>query len=391
MKLSCQHCATPYKEGTGDGAFCCSGCRQVYELIRAEDLGDYYALQDRVGRPVGDALGKAEDLAKLKRLQADAERADSELTLRVDGMSCLGCVWLVERISRAMPGVQHARVSLQENRLALKWHGAGFDLPSLATRLHAFGYALSDASSGLVAQWSLLTWRVLLSAVFAVNAVLLAIPNWFSDDLSPYANIFALLSLLFVALSFTVGGSHFAIPVLRSWRLRLLHYDSLPVLGLLSVVTVGLVDYSADADISALWQLPLLIFLLLAVRWIHLRVWAIVSSDVDSVGPEAAKSAQRWVGLLVVASVAIAVGCGLWLQSDLAAILFSTPLYPLALIGRYQSEVRALVLGGGLCVCGWAVVVWFGLGAFSALGWCLFAGLLMFVNFVGWNRRVQRI
>ena len=127
MRRTCQHCARPFREGTGEGDFCCSGCRQVYELIGAEGLGDFYALQDQMGRPVGDVRDSAVDRSELSRLQRDAEQSKPEIHVRVDGMSCLGCVWLVERIAKAESGVVSARVSLQENRLVLGWRPGSFD------------------------------------------------------------------------------------------------------------------------------------------------------------------------------------------------------------------------------------------------------------------------
>ncbi len=380
MKLTCQHCATPFREGHGDGAFCCSGCRQVHELINAEDLGDYYALQDRVGRPVGDALGKTEDLALLKRLQQEAEEGQAELTLRVDGMSCLGCVWLVERISRAMPGVRSARVSLQENRLSLQWDRGVFDLTALAARLHTFGYALGDASSGIVAQWSLLTWRMVLSGIFAANAVLLALPTMLGADVSDYANILFLTSLLFVVLSLAVGASHFVLPVLRSWRIGLVHYDSLWVLSLLTLF-VGL-------DASILWKLPVFVFLLLVVRWLHLRIWTRGSVAGDSVVSGAAETTQKWVSLLSL--VAALIQCVLILTGQTPALLIPAPLYAFAIVGRYGVRMRQLTSNLMLCVLGWCVVIGFGFNHFESLAWCLLSGLLMFAGFAYWNRGVER-
>ena len=281
MRRTCQHCARPFREGTGEGDFCCSGCRQVYELIGAEGLGDFYALQDQMGRPVGDVRDSAVDRSELSRLQRDAEQSKPEIHVRVDGMSCLGCVWLVERIAKAESGVVSARVSLQENRLVLGWRPGSFDLGALAVRLQAFGYRLGGCSSGLAATWSLLTWRLVLCGIFALNAILLALPQWLGGDISAYENVLSLLALLFAGLGLFVGASHFVGPVLRSWRVGLLHYDSLAVCGLLAFIVQGALAFYALGEGAVLWELPLFVFSLLAVRWLHLSAWDCLASSME--------------------------------------------------------------------------------------------------------------
>ena len=379
MKLTCEHCATPFKQGTGDGDFCCSGCRHVHELIRAEGLADYYALRDRMGRPVGDAAVKLEDSVKWEGIQGNAEREHGELILRVDGMSCLGCVWLIERLCRTEAGVLSARVSLQENRLWLKWRAGAFDLSGLVMRLRSFGYTLSNKTGGLSAQWSMLTWRVILCGIFAVNGLLLALPGILGVEVSAYGNLLLLLSLLFVALSLVVGASHFVIPAVRSWRVGLVHYDSLLVLGMLTLF--------ADPRVSILWELPILIMLLLMVRWVHLRVWGWVSKGGDRLELDGAGSTQAWISLLSMA--AVVVEFVLFLQGQMSALFVSAPLYAFAVVGRCSRAVGLLLINVGLCALGWCLVISLGMNHFEALAWSCLSGLLMFANFACWKLKAD--
>ena len=54
MQNLCRHCATAYTQDFGVGEFCCSGCQQVYLLIKDGGMDDYYRLQDRAFPPIKD-------------------------------------------------------------------------------------------------------------------------------------------------------------------------------------------------------------------------------------------------------------------------------------------------------------------------------------------------
>ncbi|MCA9136375.1 MAG: heavy metal translocating P-type ATPase metal-binding domain-containing protein, partial [Planctomycetales bacterium] len=55
-EIPCVHCGLP-TPCVGDfdptRVFCCSGCRQAYELIHGWGLDDFYAIRDRTGGSTG--------------------------------------------------------------------------------------------------------------------------------------------------------------------------------------------------------------------------------------------------------------------------------------------------------------------------------------------------
>jgi Cu2+-exporting ATPase len=273
MEATCKHCATPYRSGEGAGAFCCSGCEQVYRLIWDEGLDEYYHLQDRVGHPLRESPFARSDLPWAPALQAEAEGADStaELRLRVGGMSCLGCVWLIERLARRAPGVSSARVQLEAHGMRLSWRVGAFDLNALAQELQRFGYNVEPFTGASSQPVSALAWRVLLCAVFAGNSLLLAIPQLMELDAFMYADLFFLLSLLFAGLSFAVGG---ALLILSGWRaLRRLRFSSDVLAGatticfLLLAVVVPL--FYSGMELQP-WKFSACVFLLLFGQWLRL-------------------------------------------------------------------------------------------------------------------------
>jgi Cu2+-exporting ATPase len=277
MEATCQHCGTPYRPREGTGVFCCSGCEQVYRLIRDEGLDEYYHLQDRVGRPLRESPFARNDLPWAPALQAEAEAvgagSPAELRLRVGGMSCLGCVWLIERLARRSPGVHSARVQLEAHSMHLSWRAGALDLHALAQELQRFGYHVEPFTGAISQPVSALAWRVLLCAVFTGNSLLLAIPQLMELDAFVYVDLFFLLSLLFAGLSFAVGGALLILSAWRAlWRLRF-SFDVLAgatvICFLLLAVVVPL--FHSGMELQP-WKFSACVFLLLLGQWLR-RTW----------------------------------------------------------------------------------------------------------------------
>jgi Cu2+-exporting ATPase len=237
MKQLCQHCATPYAEDSGIDGFCCAGCRQVYALIQDEGLGDYYRWQDRAAQPLKDRTLSAPDAAALRQIQIQietvGEAGTSEAVLPVEGMSCMACAWLIERLAANQHGLLGAETSLSGHYVRLQWRRHGeFDLTSYAGDLVRFGYRLEakQLETNHLSRLSPLMMRCLLSIVFTGNALLLTGFTHFVGE-APLVNLLSLACLSFTLL---LGGAPFFLAVYRAGLIRRWHSDWVPVVAIVA-------------------------------------------------------------------------------------------------------------------------------------------------------------
>src|SRR4051812_3565870 len=99
---ACVHCGTPVPPNRE--RFCCAGCEHVHALLTEGGLESFYHLRgDATLAPVPPHALRERDWQWLEESvsQAEAqvaENAPAQLDLAVQGLSCLGCVWLVEKI-----------------------------------------------------------------------------------------------------------------------------------------------------------------------------------------------------------------------------------------------------------------------------------------------------
>lgn len=232
---ACRHCGAPIGDARLEpSGFCCAGCAYVFRLVHEHGLDAYYRIKDPVTVPADAAVFEPRDYSWLEGAQRRAEAAAGqrppELALDVQGVSCAGCVWLIERVFMQEQGARDIVVNAQLGSVRMRWFPGPFDAARWARRVQAFGYLLGPAGEAPAAPESApLVRRIGLCAAFALNVMLFALPAYFGmrPDFE-YAGLFRLLSLLFATLSVLAGGTYFIGRAVNALRAGATHID-LPI------------------------------------------------------------------------------------------------------------------------------------------------------------------
>lgn len=292
-KPVCRHCGAPLlDERMRASGFCCSGCSYVYRLVHEQGLAGYYQIKDDVTAPADAAVFQPRDYGWLETAQKEAERgaghgpaasadehrqvarpagsAIPELTLEVQGISCAGCVWLIERVFQPQPGARDINVNAQYGTMRLRWVAGEFSAAEFARRLQAFGYiagplgetAADPESRGLVK-------RIGLCAAFAMNVMLFSLPVYFGMEPGyEWADLFGLLSLAFGTLSLLVGGAYFITRAFHAVRERAMHIDLPIALGIVGAYAGSLYGWLVGEERFVYFDfVATFILLMLVGRW----------------------------------------------------------------------------------------------------------------------------
>ncbi|NUM88835.1 MAG: heavy metal translocating P-type ATPase metal-binding domain-containing protein, partial [Bdellovibrionales bacterium] len=171
---SCLHCGTSFE---GVSAFCCNGCQSVHGILEARGLTHYYELRKnspRVGiaRPV---TGTRRDFRFLRDVTG------TTLRFWLEGVHCLSCLWLLEKLPDLVPGVEHSRLNLGSSVLEVKvLPGTSFE--KVAGALEELGYpphpVAHDPSSLQKKENRSLLIRLGVAGAAAGNIMLLAISQY---------------------------------------------------------------------------------------------------------------------------------------------------------------------------------------------------------------------
>lgn len=238
---ACRHCGAPVPSGgTAPAGFCCAGCAYVHRLIHEQGLDAYYRIKDTVTAPADSAVFHPRDFTWLTEAQAAAEagagatpeatRRPPELALSIQGISCAGCVWLIERLFRQEPGARDILINAQLGQARLRWLPGQFDAAAFARRLQAFNYLLGPAGEDTGEPESrALVRRIGLCTAFAMNVMLFTLPVYFGMKADfTYARLFGTISMVFGTLSMLVGGGYFLTRAVQGLRVGAVHID-LPI------------------------------------------------------------------------------------------------------------------------------------------------------------------
>ncbi|MDA0768104.1 MAG: heavy metal translocating P-type ATPase metal-binding domain-containing protein, partial [Verrucomicrobia bacterium] len=278
---SCTHCGTEFSPSQEEENFCCRGCEFVHDLIQGQGLERFYDLQDgTVGQPVRDRPFQPTEFTWLEELctPAEAKAADlhgtASLLLRVRGISCVGCVWLIEKIFLRQPGGLRADVFPSTGKLHLTWQPGEASIPAFAATLLRFGYKLEpwQENSSPFNERDTLVSRLGLCGAFALNSMVFTLPRYLGmgDDFA-LAAIFSLITLLSATFSLLVGGSYF---IKRAWsalRHRVLHIDLPIALGILLAYTGSLAGWILHAEHLLYFDfVAIFTFLMLAGRYLQI-------------------------------------------------------------------------------------------------------------------------
>ncbi len=253
--------------------FCCAGCSYVFRLVHEHGLDGYYRIKDDVTAPADAAVFQPRDYAWLEVAQREAEvvaRPIPELTLDVQGISCAGCVWLIERVFQQLPGARGIVVNAQYGTMRLRWVRGEFSAVDFARKLQAFGYLAGPAGETVGEPESRgLVKRIGLCAAFAMNVMLFSLPTYFGMERTyEWAGLFGLLNVAFGTLSLLVGGTYFLVRAVRALRERAMHLDLPIAIGIAGAYLGSLYGWLAGEERFIYFDfVSAFILLMLVGRW----------------------------------------------------------------------------------------------------------------------------
>jgi len=265
----CEHCGTEFSPRSVGDRFCCRGCDYVATLIREQGLGRYYDLkQDATAAPVRSRPFEDHDFTWLEA----AGSSSSEIDCAVEGISCIGCVWLIERLFERHPGAIRAAANPANGRLHLEWQLGVCDVPTFARELASFGYVVAPASGRDPSpERRGLAGRMGLCGAFALNAMGFSLPGYLGMPADfEFAGLFRLIAFASATLAMLSGGGYFIARAWRALRSGALHIDLPIALGLMAAYAGSIAGWMAGEERLMYFDfVATFVFLMLLGRYVQ--------------------------------------------------------------------------------------------------------------------------
>ena len=284
--VACAHCALPVPDGFIEAAaprqFCCSGCRTAWSIIHEHGLEDYYAFAERREGPVdssGRSFEEFDHEAFFAMYVKPLTGGLVETDLYLERVHCASCVWLVEKMPLAIPGVTRADLDVGRALAHLVWDPSRTPLSAIARFLDHLGYPPHPYRGGKAdalrrAEDRAALVRIGIAGAIAGNVMMIALAiyaGWFGGMDPVFQRYFRWWSLLLTTPAVLFPGRVFFVSAWGAIRNRALHMD-VPI-ALAIGVGFGRGAWNTIRDSGPIYfdGVATLIFLLLVGRFLQQR------------------------------------------------------------------------------------------------------------------------
>ncbi|MEP2935942.1 MAG: heavy metal translocating P-type ATPase metal-binding domain-containing protein [Gilvibacter sp.] len=143
---SCYHCGDSCRDQTihfKDKAFCCNGCKTVYEILESNDLCYYYDLETHPGTTKSTQEQHFEYLDNpeiVQSLISFGEPPFEVVSLLVPNIHCSSCIWVLENLSKIVPGVVQSSVNFPKKTIQVRYDTRQTSLKKVVLLLDKIGY-----------------------------------------------------------------------------------------------------------------------------------------------------------------------------------------------------------------------------------------------------------
>lgn len=147
MSENCFHCGqniVKERISFDEKVFCCAGCKSVFEILNANDLGTFYELNKRSGiRPDGtqntqfDYLDSEEIFNKVTDF---SEGTTTLVNFKIPVIHCSSCIWLLESLHTLNKNIRYSQVNFSRKTVQISFNSEELKLSELAKFLTQLGY-----------------------------------------------------------------------------------------------------------------------------------------------------------------------------------------------------------------------------------------------------------
>lgn len=293
-QTNCFHCGLDAESSPilfDDKAFCCNGCKTVYEIFSVNDLSSYYDMQNTPGATPKNIEGKYDFLDNLdiceKLIEFDNDNTQI-VTLYIPHIHCSSCIWILENLNKLQPAVSSSTVNFGMKSVRITYNSEALSLKNLVKLLSSIGYepyiSLEDFETGKTKIDRSLIYKLGIAGFAFGNVMFLSFPEYFQVDgfwLEQYKPVFRWLMFAFSLPVVLYSAQDYFISAFKGLRSKLLNIDVPIALGVIVLFIRSTTEIVFDLGTGFFDSLNGLIFFLLLGKFFQQKTYAFLSFERD--------------------------------------------------------------------------------------------------------------
>ncbi len=277
-------------------AFCCDGCKAVYQIINENKLGHYYKMYDGPGVRIeeddavfGDkyAFLDTEEIASRFITFRQGKIVKAEFYIPV--IHCSSCIWLLENLSRLNPAILQSSVHFVRKRLFVSFDESQISLRKLVELIASLHYApdLSQNENehdARVKAGRKLLYKIGVAGFAFANIMLMSLPDYLdtANDLSPeFRQMFSYMNLLLALPVFFYSASDYLLSAWKNLKHKVINIDMPVSLGMLALFSQSVFEIATATGTGYMDSLSGFVFFLLVGKWYQNKTYQALSFERD--------------------------------------------------------------------------------------------------------------
>lgn len=292
-QAKCFHCGQDCEEThwLDEKVFCCYGCKTVFEILNANDLCEYYRLDNHPGISLRDVDDKnfscLDDESIRKKLITFDSEEFARVTFAIPAIHCVSCIWLLENLQKIDRGILRSEVNFARKSVTLDFAPGRIKLSKLASLLSSLGYApqitLDTREKINHALTNPLVFKLTVAGFCFGNVMLFSFPEYLGlDQTDPFLNrMFSFLNLALAIPVFLYSGFDYLRSAAKSFKQRQINIDVPIAAGLIALFCRSAFDIVTTTGPGYLDSFTGLVFFLLIGRWFQSKTYESLAFDRD--------------------------------------------------------------------------------------------------------------
>lgn len=293
-KDNCFHCGLDCKTDRiefDQKAFCCNGCKTVYEILNQHELTSYYDLESAPGTVPNAIKGKFDYLDNESIATQLIEFDDLETAVAnfyVPSIHCSSCIWVLENLQKLNSGVKVALVNFPKKEVRVTFRKSEISIKELVELITSIGYepyiSLDDAEVKNKKTDRKLIYQVAVAGFAFGNIMMLSFPEYFQMDeywLNRFKPFFRALMLLLSLPALLYSGKDYLISAYKGLSHGILNIDVPISLGILVLFFRSTYEIISNTGQGYFDSLTGLIFFLLLGKIFQQKTYSFLSFERD--------------------------------------------------------------------------------------------------------------
>ena len=268
-------------------AFCCHGCKQVYQLLTDNSLEDYYVCDVNPGKAPSEQNFEFLNNPHFQdQLISFSSQGVSKVNFHLPAIHCRSCLYLLENLSKLNPGIVKTTLNFGKKDLTVWFQEDQINLGQLATLLASLGYEPLISSDEVPEEkrkranhQTQLFIKLGIAGFCAGNAMLFSFPEYLGIEDGSLKQLFGYLNIALGSIAVFYSGSEYFKNVWAHIKLGKMTIELPILLGILVGYGRSVYEVFSQTGAGYIDSVSGLIFFLLIGKWFQQKSFDFLSFE----------------------------------------------------------------------------------------------------------------